>query len=170
MASVIATCDHSVPRTTSNIAPPTADRRMRGKPIDTRPVPATAKASQAHPRHWASHCCRCATLSDVLPWPQGVKVSSHVETMRKTASNNTRQTSLRTEGGAVPARDRCNGSCFTCLKDGLLHPAEPRDAGWAFSRPRAAKIRGPPGRLGRAFGALHGAENLQAEAEEHTSE
>src|ERR1035441_2330378 len=131
MASVIATCDHSVPRTTPNIAPPTADRRMRGKPIDTRPVPATAKASQAHPRHWASHCCRCATLSDVLPWPQGVKVSSHVETMRKTASNNTRQTSLRTEGGAVPARDRCNGSCFTCLKDGLLHPAEPRDAGGA---------------------------------------
>src|SRR5664279_509618 len=102
MASVIATCDQSVPKTTPNIAPPTADKTMRGNPIDTNPVPTTAKASQGHPPHWASHCWRFATLSDVLPWLQGVKVSSHVERMRNPTSNKTRQTSFRAErAGAV---------------------------------------------------------------------
>ena len=67
------------------------------------PVPAAAKASQAQPPHWASHCCRRATFSNVAPRLQGVRVSSQVETMRNPASNKTRPTSPRAERGGAGA-------------------------------------------------------------------
>ena len=107
----MATCDQSVPKTTPNIAPPTADRRMRGKPMDTRPVPASGEGQPGPPAPLGQPCCRCATLSDVLPWLQGIRVSSHVERMRNPASNRTRQMSPKAERGGAGAAAFGGTSC-----------------------------------------------------------